>query len=102
MKAGSTLLVPVVIDHAVPSQALKVNLKIETPGGWKVVSGQGEFELTAESSTALRVEIETPALAAEELKKTVPQEVTVHAEANGKSIGNVKLRVLLRSNALPQ
>ena len=102
VKAGSTLLVPLVIYHAVPSEALKVNLKIETPGGWKVVSGQGEFELPAESSTALRVEIETPALSAEELRKTVPQEVTVHAEADGKSIGNVKLRVLLRANALPQ
>jgi len=36
------------------------------------------------------------------LKKTVAQEVTVHAEANGKSIGDVKLRVLLRTNALQQ
>lgn len=102
VKAGSTLVVPLVIDHAAPSEALKVNLKIATPGGWKAVSGQGEFELAAESSTALRVEIETPALTAEELKKAVPQEVTVHAEADGKSIGDVKLRVLLRPNALPQ
>jgi LmbE family N-acetylglucosaminyl deacetylase len=102
VKAGSTLLVPLVIDHAAPSEALRVNLKIATPGGWKVVSEQGEFELAAESSSALRVEIETPALTAEELKKTVPQEVTVHAEADGKSIGDVKLRVLLRANALPQ
>ena len=102
VKAGSTLLLPLMIYHAVPSEALKVNLKIETPAGWKVVSGQGEFGLAAESSTALRVEIETPVLTAEELKKTVPQEVKVRAEADGKSIGDVRLRVLLRPNALPQ
>jgi LmbE family N-acetylglucosaminyl deacetylase len=100
--AGSTLLVPLVIRHADSSQPMKVNLKVEAPSGWKVVSGQGEFALSAETSTALRVGIETPALSAEELKKTVPQEVTVHAEAEGHSIGEVKLRVLLRSHALPQ
>ena len=102
VQAGSTLLVPLDIRHADASQAMKVNLKVEAPSGWKVVSGQGEFALPAETSTALRVEIETPALSAEELKKTVPQVVTVHAEAEGRSIGEVKLRVLQRSHALPQ
>lgn len=96
------MVVPLVIYHAVPSEALKVNLKIETPGGWKVVSGQGEFELAAESSTALRVEIETPSLARKVLKKTAPQEVRIHGEADGKSIGDVKLLVLLRPHALPR
>lgn len=102
VKAGSMLLVPLVIRHADPSQAMKVHLKVEAPSGWKVVSGQGEFALAAETSTALGVEIETPVLSAEELKKAEPQEVTVRAEASGKSIGEVKLRVLLRSYALPQ
>jgi hypothetical protein len=102
VKAGSTLLVPLDIHHADPSQSMRVNLKVEAPSGWKAVSGQGEFALPAEASTALRVEIETPTLSAEELKKTLPQEVTIHAEAEGHSIGEVKLRVLLRSHALPQ
>ncbi len=102
IKAGSTLLVPLVVHHAEPSQPMKVSLKVEAPSGWKIISGQGEFGLPAESSTALRVEIETPALSAEELKKTVPQEVTIQGVADGHSIGEVKLRVLLRSHALPQ
>ena len=102
VKAGSTLLVPLVIRHADWSQAMKVNLKVEAPSGWKAASGQGELVLPAETSTALRVEIETPVLTAEELKKTMPQEVTIHAEADGHSMGEVKLRVLLRPNALPQ
>jgi len=102
VKAGSTLLVPLVIRHADASQGMKVNLKIEAPNGWRVVSGQGEFALPAENSTALRVEIETPALSADELKKAKPEEVKVNAEADGHSIGEAKLRVLLRSHALPQ
>ena len=102
VEAGSTLLVPLDIHHADPSQAMKVHLKVEAPSGWKVVFGQGEFTLPAEISTALRVVIETPALSAEELKKTLPQEVTVHAETDEHSIGEVKLRVLLQSHALPQ
>lgn len=102
VKAGSTLLVPLTIRHANASQPMKVNLQIEAPNGWKVVSGQGEFALPAENSTALRVEIETPALNADELKKAKPEEVKVKAEADGHSIGEVKLRVLLRSHALPQ
>ncbi len=100
--AGSTLLIPLFIRHADASQAMKVNLKIEAPSGWKVVSGQGEFALPAENSTALQVEIATPALSADELKKAEPQEVKVNAEASGFAMGEVKLRVLLRSHALPQ
>jgi len=102
VKAGSTLLVPLTIRHADANQAMKVNLKIEAPSGWKVISGQGEFALPAENSTALRLEIETPALSADDLKKAKPEEVKVNAEADGHSIGEVKLRVLLRSHALPQ
>jgi hypothetical protein len=32
----------------------------------------------------------------------VPQEVLIHAEADGKPAGEVKLRVLLRAGALPE
>ena len=35
-------------------------------------------------------------------KKQEPQEVSVHAESNGQSIGEIKLRVELRKRALPQ
>jgi hypothetical protein len=51
---------------------------------------------------AARVEVNLPALAENDAKKTGPQEITVHAEANGQSIGEIKLRVELRKRALPQ
>jgi LmbE family N-acetylglucosaminyl deacetylase len=101
LKAGSTLWVPLVVFHASSNDPLQVTLKTEAPDGWKVVSGEGEFELPAETSTALHVEIDTPTLTAEELKKAVPQEVTIHVTSAGKSLGDVELRVLLRPNALP-
>ncbi len=102
VKAGSTLIVPLVIRHTDADRAMKVNLKIAAPSGWKVVSGQGDFALPAENSTALRVEIETPNLSASDLKEAKPQEVKISAEGEGLSIGEVRLRVLLRSHALPE
>ena len=62
----------------------------------------GQFALPAEASTALPVEIETPTLSGEELKKAVPQEVIIRAEADGKPAGEVTLRVLLKAGALPE
>jgi hypothetical protein len=35
-------------------------------------------------------------------KKNEPQEITMHAESAGHSIGDIKLRVELRKRALPQ
>jgi hypothetical protein len=37
-----------------------------------------------------------------ETKKPEPQEISVHADSNGQSIGEIKLRVELRKRALPQ
>jgi hypothetical protein len=48
------------------------------------------------------VQIETPTLTAEQLKKAEPEEVMVRAEAEGKAVGEVKMQVLLRASAIPQ
>ncbi len=102
VKAGTTLGVPLVIQHGDPVVPLKVVLKVDAPAGWRVTSGQGELALPLESLTAVRVEIETPSLSAEELKKTATQEIVVQAASDGKSIGKVELRVALQNSALPQ
>jgi LmbE family N-acetylglucosaminyl deacetylase len=101
VKAGTPLYVPLLVRHGT-GEALKVMITAYVPAGWSVTAGQGEFALPAESSTAMRVEVDTPALSDEELKKEEPREITVRAERGGNSIGEVKLRVLLRRNALPQ
>ena len=58
--------------------------------------------MPAEASTSLPLLIDTPTLSAEQLKKAGVQELTIHAEAEGKPVGEVKLRVLLKLSALPQ
>jgi LmbE family N-acetylglucosaminyl deacetylase len=101
IKPHTSVYVPVVVHHA-EAMASSVTLKVETPSGWKVISGQGDFRLPAEPSTAMRVEVETPLLSPEELKNAKPQEIIVRAEKNGAPIGEVKLRVQLQAGALPQ
>jgi LmbE family N-acetylglucosaminyl deacetylase len=101
VKAGTTLAVPIVILHD-PSKTLPLRLAVNLPEGWKITHGSGQFVLPAETSTSIPVLIETPALTAEQLKRAVPQEVTVRAEVEEKSAGEVKLRILLRASALPQ
>jgi hypothetical protein len=58
--------------------------------------------VAAKQVAAARLELNFPALAENGPKKLEAQEVTVRAEANGQSIGDVKLRVELRKRALPQ
>ena len=101
IKAGTQVYVPLVIRHSA-GEAMIVKVEVEGPAGWKVISGQGEFVLPAEDATEIRVQMETPALPAEDKKKAEPQLIRVHAESNGKSLGEVKLSVQLRQGGLPQ
>jgi LmbE family N-acetylglucosaminyl deacetylase len=101
IKPHASVYLPIIVHHA-DGAPLSVSIKVDAPSGWKVTSGQGDFSLPAEPSTALQVEVETPLMSPEELKTAKPQEIIVRAEKNGASIGEVKLRVQLQSGALPQ
>jgi LmbE family N-acetylglucosaminyl deacetylase len=99
--SGGQVYVPLLIVHG-SEKALKLLLKVEAPKGWKVTSGEGDITLPAEVTSEMRVEVETPSLPVSELKASGPQEITVHASVDGASVGDIKLRVQLRSHALPQ
>jgi LmbE family N-acetylglucosaminyl deacetylase len=99
--AGAQVYVPLTIAHP-NNKALKLQLKVDAPKDWKVTSGEGEIALPAEASSEVRVEVETPKLTASELKASGPQEIVVHAVADGAPAGDIKLRVQLRSHGLPQ
>ena len=101
VKTGNTLIVPVVIRHD-PAKALTVKLTVKAPAGWKIREGAGTLVMPAEESTFIPVHIETPALTSEELKQAQPQDVQVTAEAEGKPVGTVTLRVSVRPSGLPQ
>lgn len=99
--AGAQVYIPLTIAHA-GNRALKLQLKVEVPKGWKVTGGEGETGLPAEATSEMRVEVETPKLTASELKANGVQEIVVHAVADGAPAGDIKLRVQLRSHSLPQ
>ncbi len=101
IKAGTMLVVPLTIHHD-PAKSLSLKLAVKAPEGWKVTQGTGELLLPAEASTSVEIHVETPALSGDELKKSAVQQVGVAAEADGKPVGEVNLKVVLRVNALPQ
>jgi hypothetical protein len=101
MKEGSVVGVPLVVTRK-PGAAREITVKATAPSGWKVLSGEGRFLLPDEEFTYLRVELQSPQIADTELKGRRPDSIVVSGTAGDKSIGQVELRVLLRSSALPQ
>jgi LmbE family N-acetylglucosaminyl deacetylase len=100
LQAGTTLVVPLWLRNQ-SDTAREVILSANLPADWKVQSGEGKFQLAAKQTAAARIEIALPPFS-DGPKANQPQEVTVRAESDGKSIGTAKLRVELRKTALPQ
>ena len=101
LQAPGTLVIPLWIRNRT-AKAQEVTFTVSLPAGWTVQSGAGKFSVAAKQVAAPRVEVNLPALAEKTPQKTEAQEIAVHAESNGQSIGDVKLRVELRKRALPQ
>jgi hypothetical protein len=80
----------------------EISLAASLPAGWTLQSGTGKFTVAARQVAAPRIEILLPAVPETDTKKTEPQELTVRADSNGQSIGEIKIRVELRKRALPQ
>src|SRR4030088_2434787 len=101
LQAPGTLVIPLWIRHRT-AQTQEITLSAALPAGGTTQSGTGKFTVAAKQVAATRIEITLPALAENGAKKQEQQEVSVHAESNGQSIGEIKLRVELRKRALPQ
>jgi len=101
VKAGPSVFVPLVIGHG-KGKAGGVTIEVQAPGGWKVTHGDGKLALPEEDRTDVFVEVATPELGKEELRKAGPQEVLVRAIVEGKPVGEVRLKVTLRTSALAQ
>jgi LmbE family N-acetylglucosaminyl deacetylase len=100
LQVGTTLVIPLWVRNQT-SAAQGITLSAELPSGWTVQSGTGEFSVAAKQTAAARVEVALPGTT-EGAKKNESQEITVHAESGGHSIGDVRLRVELRKRSLPQ
>ena len=101
LQAGTDLVIPLWLRNQ-SSAAQEVNLTVNVPTGWMVGSGGGKFTIAAKQTAATRIEVKLPLLGEGAGSKTDAQEVSVHAECSGQSVGDVKLRVELRKRALPE
>jgi len=101
LQAPGTLVIPLWLRNRT-AKTQEITLTAALPAGWAMQSGTGKFSVAAKQAAAARLEVNLPALAENAPKKLEAQEITVHAESNGQSLGDVKLRVELRKRALPQ
>src|ERR1700719_5301847 len=101
LQAPGTLVIPLWVRNRT-AKTQEITLSVALPTGWTTLDGTGKFTVAAKQAAATRIEITLPALAENGSKKLEPQEISVHADSNGQSIGEIKLRVELRKRALPQ
>jgi LmbE family N-acetylglucosaminyl deacetylase len=93
----SFLWVPLLI-HNPTNSAMNVSLGIDIPQGWTYVRKPSlQFSVEAHKTYWLDFEVRTPAERTEGWKA-----VAIRAEADGKRIGSIELRVQLNGGALPQ
>src|SRR6266852_2202307 len=101
LQGHTTLVIPLWVRNRTAKNQ-EITLSVALPTGWTTLDGTGKFTVAAKQVAATRIEITLPALAENGGKKLEPQEISVHADSNGQSIGEIKLRVELRKRALPQ
>src|SRR6267143_1581766 len=101
LQAPGTLVIPLWVRNRT-TKTQEITLSAVLPAGCTTQSGTGKLTVAAKQVAATRIEITLPALAENGAKKQEPQEIIVHAESNGQSIGEIKLRVELWKRALPQ
>ena len=101
LQAPGTLVIPLWIRNRT-AKTQEIMLSAALPAAWTTQSGTGKFTVAPKQVAAARIEVNLPAPAGNGGKKPEPQEISVHAESNGQSIGEIKLRVEPRKRALPQ
>jgi LmbE family N-acetylglucosaminyl deacetylase len=101
LQAPGTLVIPLWLRNST-AKTQEITLTAKLPSGWTAESGTGKFSVAAKQLASARIEVNLPALAENAPKQKEPQEVVVRGEANGQTIGEVKLRVELRKRGLPQ
>jgi hypothetical protein len=94
--AGATLQIPLLLRNN-STASKEVTLSVTAPEGWATQGGIGNYALRVGDELLVLVMVDSP--------KTVekgPVEIVCRVQADGQSIGTVKLHVRLRSGGLPQ
>jgi LmbE family N-acetylglucosaminyl deacetylase len=92
---GGSLSIPLIIDNPL-DKTINVTFQVHSPDGW-TVSPVTDTAVNAQTQYFLRVQAGAP-----KLKPAGWQQFTVNAQADGKSLGTVSLRIELANWALPQ
>lgn len=94
---ASFLWVPLVVENPGPA-ALDVKVTVDLPQGWTYVR-KPQLQFTAEpgQTYAMHFEVRTPEERVEGWKT-----LSIRADANGKTLGTIPLRVQLNGGALPE
>src|SRR5271169_4291048 len=100
-QAGDTFVIPLWLRNQT-AELREFSLSVNLPVGWTLQTGNLKFLVGAKQTGAARLEVNLPALGGSAPKNPEPQEISVHAESNGQTIGDVKIRVELRKKALPE
>lgn len=99
--ANGVLSIPVWLRN--PTNATQeIKLTAAVPNGWTVNNGADLYSVRPGEDDAATIEIAVPQLPGSGTKSKDISEVSVTAESKGQDIGTIKLRVQLRSHALPQ
>jgi LmbE family N-acetylglucosaminyl deacetylase len=100
-QAGGTFVIPMWLRNQT-AESREFTLSAHLPPGWSLQTGPLKFTVGPKQTGAARIEINLPALGDPAPKNPEPQEISVHAEANGQPVGDVKIRVELRKKSLPE
>lgn len=96
IKYGATLTVPLEFhNHSDSSKTIKISTTL--PDGWTVQSGAGEYTLEPQSDYYVQLLVDAPKTETKER-----QQIACHAEADGKTLNDIKLSVRLVRGGLPQ
>src|SRR5260370_19407057 len=101
LQGHTTLVIPLWVRNRT-GKTQEISLAASLPAGWTIQSGTGKFTVAAKQVAAARIEVLLPAVPENETKKPEPQEISVHANSNRQTIGEIKLHVEVRKRALPQ
>jgi LmbE family N-acetylglucosaminyl deacetylase len=94
---GEKLTLPITISNSGP--AAEVTLQAVLPRGWKEERGTAIYPVDADGTYTVQTVLQSPADAA---KGWVTPDIIWKAEAGGREIGSVRMRVLIGGGGLPQ
>jgi hypothetical protein len=82
-------------NHTDSAKSIMISVKL--PEGWTTQSGAGSYSLEPQSDYFVQVLLDSP-----KGETKAMQSIECHAEADGKTVGDVRLAVRLVNGGLPQ